>query len=267
VQGAFREVADALSNRRWLALQVDIGRPTLAAQSERARLAKLRYDNGAAPYLEVLDAQRDLLTVEQQLVQTRRALLSSQVACVPPWAAAPCSRHLHQLIAIADMTPQLKKKLIPAALVVAVLVLGYVAWQKMRPAGPVKVSSAAMAASKRPRSTSPPSWRAGSRNPRARGRLRQGRPAAGHHAGGLADGPARRSARRQQQALDTVVGAQAQVAMRESDKAAALAMVAQREANSMRPSAAWPVPNAVAEGARRCRNWTTTAPACAARPP
>ena len=80
VQGAFREVADALSNRRWLALQVDIGKTTLAAQSERARLAKLRYDNGAAPYLEVLDAQRDLLTVEQQLVQTRRALLSSQVS-------------------------------------------------------------------------------------------------------------------------------------------------------------------------------------------
>src|SRR5450830_1498723 len=45
VQGAFREVADALSNRRWLALQVDIGKTTLAAQSERARLAKLRYDN------------------------------------------------------------------------------------------------------------------------------------------------------------------------------------------------------------------------------
>ena len=80
VQGAFREVADALSNRRWLALQVDIGKTTLAAQSERARLAKLRYDNGAAPYLEVLDAQRDLLTVEQQLVQTRRALLFSQVS-------------------------------------------------------------------------------------------------------------------------------------------------------------------------------------------
>ncbi|MGK5077973.1 efflux transporter outer membrane subunit [Janthinobacterium sp. HLX7-2] len=80
VQGAFREVADALSNRRWLALQADIGKTTLAAQSERARLAKLRYDNGAAPYLEVLDAQRDLLTVEQQLVQTRRALLASQVS-------------------------------------------------------------------------------------------------------------------------------------------------------------------------------------------
>ncbi|MEG1116828.1 MAG: biotin/lipoyl-binding protein, partial [Janthinobacterium sp.] len=34
------------------------------------------------------------------------------------------------------MNAQLKKKLIPAARVVAVLVLGYVAWQKMRPTGP-----------------------------------------------------------------------------------------------------------------------------------
>lgn len=79
VQNAFREVADALSSRRWLAEQVRIGQATLAAQTERARLAKLRYDNGAAPYLEVLDAQRDLLGVQQQLVQTRRLLLSSQV--------------------------------------------------------------------------------------------------------------------------------------------------------------------------------------------
>ncbi|WP_038498545.1 efflux transporter outer membrane subunit [Janthinobacterium agaricidamnosum] len=80
VQNAFREVSDALSGRRWLAEQVRIQKTTLAAQTERARLAKLRYDNGAAPYLEVLDAQRDLLNVEQALVQTRRALLSSQVS-------------------------------------------------------------------------------------------------------------------------------------------------------------------------------------------
>ncbi|MET3133407.1 multidrug efflux system outer membrane protein [Oxalobacteraceae bacterium GrIS 1.11] len=80
VQNAFREVADALTGRRWLAEQVRIGLATLAAQTERARLAQLRYQNGAAPYLEVLDAQRDLLGVEQQLVQTRRLLLSSQVS-------------------------------------------------------------------------------------------------------------------------------------------------------------------------------------------
>ena len=79
VQGAFRDVADALSARRWLAEQLTIAQAALAAQTERARLSQLRYDNGAAAFLEVLDAQRDLLTAQQQLVQIRRSLLSSGV--------------------------------------------------------------------------------------------------------------------------------------------------------------------------------------------
>lgn len=79
IQAAFRDVSDALSARRWLADQVDVLRATVTAQSERARLAQLRYDHGASPYLEVLDAKRDLLAAQQQLVQTRRALLSSRV--------------------------------------------------------------------------------------------------------------------------------------------------------------------------------------------
>lgn len=80
VQAAFRDVSDALSTRRWLGEQMEIVRTTLAVQTERARLAKLRYDSGAARYLEVLDAERDLLGLEQQLVQTQRAWLSAQVA-------------------------------------------------------------------------------------------------------------------------------------------------------------------------------------------
>lgn len=80
VQGAFRDVSDALSARRWLDEQVTIARTGLATQAERARLSRLRYDNGAAAFLEVLDAQRDLLLAEQQLVQSKRALLSSRVS-------------------------------------------------------------------------------------------------------------------------------------------------------------------------------------------
>lgn len=80
VQGAFREVADALAERRWLGEQLATQRATLAAQNERARLARLRYDNGAAAYLEVLDAERDRFAAEQALVQTRRALLASGVS-------------------------------------------------------------------------------------------------------------------------------------------------------------------------------------------
>ena len=79
-EASLPDLSDALSAREWLTSQVGIARATLASQSERARLARLRYDNGATPFLEVLDAQRDLLAAQQQLVQTRAALLSSRVA-------------------------------------------------------------------------------------------------------------------------------------------------------------------------------------------
>lgn len=79
VQTAFREVADALAERRWLAEQVADQQATLLAQTERTRLAALRYQNGAAPYLEVLDAERDRFVAEQVLVSARRTLLSSSV--------------------------------------------------------------------------------------------------------------------------------------------------------------------------------------------
>lgn len=80
IQQAFREVADALSARAWLADQIAVGERAVRVQRERARLSQLRYDNGASPFLDVLDAQRDLLGAEQQLVQLRRALLGAGVA-------------------------------------------------------------------------------------------------------------------------------------------------------------------------------------------
>lgn len=80
VQAAFREVADALADRRWLARQVSIQRAIVATQTERTRLAQLRYQSGAASYLEVLDAERDRFAAEQLLVQTRRALLASSIS-------------------------------------------------------------------------------------------------------------------------------------------------------------------------------------------
>ena len=80
IQGAFRDVGDALSARAWLGDQVAVAQRALRVQRERARLSQLRFDSGAAPFLDVLDAQRDLLTAEQQLVQLRRAQLSAGVA-------------------------------------------------------------------------------------------------------------------------------------------------------------------------------------------
>ena len=79
VQSAFREVADALADRRWITRQVAVQQDTVTTLTERTRLAHLRYQSGAASYLEVLDAERDRFAAEQSLVQVRRALLASAV--------------------------------------------------------------------------------------------------------------------------------------------------------------------------------------------
>lgn len=80
IQAAFREVSDALSARVWLADQLAVAERAVQVQRERARLSQLRFDNGAAPFLDVLDAQRELLASEQQLAQLQRAMLSAGVA-------------------------------------------------------------------------------------------------------------------------------------------------------------------------------------------
>lgn len=73
----------------------------------------------------------------------------------------------------------------------------------------------------------------------------------------------------QQRAINGVASAAAQTAQRESDKLAAQAVVAQRESelDAARRRRRAPKPYR-AKAPRRSRNWTTTAPACAAsRPP
>jgi len=80
VQAAFRDVADALVERRQLAAQIVDARDMLAALRERARLADLRFANGRSTYLEVQDAQRDLFETEQAVVQLRLGYLASGVA-------------------------------------------------------------------------------------------------------------------------------------------------------------------------------------------
>lgn len=79
VQVAFHDVSVALDARQRLATQLVVQEQALAVQQQRARLSQLRFDHGAAAFLEVLDAQRDLLAAEQAVVQLRRALLSSRV--------------------------------------------------------------------------------------------------------------------------------------------------------------------------------------------
>ena len=77
VQSAFREVSDGLAGRRWLAQQVAAQEQGVAAQERIARLARLRYREGVADYLEVLDAERNLFSAQQQLLTTQRAYLQN----------------------------------------------------------------------------------------------------------------------------------------------------------------------------------------------
>jgi len=80
VQIAFREVSDALANRRYLAEQIVAQQRAVDAQSALTRLARLRYQNGVAQFLEVLDAERNLFAAQQTLVQLQGAQLSSLVS-------------------------------------------------------------------------------------------------------------------------------------------------------------------------------------------
>jgi NodT family efflux transporter outer membrane factor (OMF) lipoprotein len=79
IQSAFREVSDALAGRATLADQVRAQDNVTEAETVRLRLSTLRYENGVASYLELLDAQRSLFTARQQQVQTRLQLLQNQV--------------------------------------------------------------------------------------------------------------------------------------------------------------------------------------------
>ncbi|WP_426336275.1 efflux transporter outer membrane subunit [Pseudoduganella sp. R-31] len=79
IQQAFREVADALAARTYLGEQVAAQRAVQDAQAERLRLLQLRFENGVASSLDVLDAQRELFTAEQALVQARLLRTSSAI--------------------------------------------------------------------------------------------------------------------------------------------------------------------------------------------
>ncbi len=79
IQSAFREVADALAARTYLGEQVAAQRAVQDAQAERLRLLQLRFENGVASSLDVLDAQRELFTAEQALVQARLLRTTSAI--------------------------------------------------------------------------------------------------------------------------------------------------------------------------------------------
>ena len=79
IQVAFREVADALAGRATLGEQLRAQQAQADAEAARFNLSDLRYRNGVASYLDLLDAQRALFTARQAVVQARLAQLQNQV--------------------------------------------------------------------------------------------------------------------------------------------------------------------------------------------
>lgn len=79
IQSAFREVADALAGRATFGDQVRALAQQADAEGVRLRLATLRYENGVASSLDLLDAQRSQFAAQQALVQVRLASLQNQV--------------------------------------------------------------------------------------------------------------------------------------------------------------------------------------------
>ncbi|MEH6435019.1 efflux transporter outer membrane subunit [Massilia sp. DD77] len=80
IQTAFREVADALAGQATFSEQLRAQRAVAEAEADRFNLSDLRYRNGAASYLDLLDAQRSLFQAQQLAIQANLLRLQNQVS-------------------------------------------------------------------------------------------------------------------------------------------------------------------------------------------
>jgi multidrug efflux system outer membrane protein len=79
IQSAFREVADALVARGTLEDQLAAQDAFVKAQEQRVKLTDLRYKNGIASSTDRLNAERDLFSAQQALIQTRQLRLNNAI--------------------------------------------------------------------------------------------------------------------------------------------------------------------------------------------
>jgi len=71
IQGAFREVADALVARQLFDDQLAAQQDRVTAEQARLALSQQRYREGIESYLAVLDSQQDLYLAQNQLIEVR----------------------------------------------------------------------------------------------------------------------------------------------------------------------------------------------------
>ncbi|WP_092414700.1 efflux transporter outer membrane subunit [Collimonas sp. OK307] len=79
IQSAFREVSDALVARGTLEDQLAAQDAFVKAQEQRVKLTDLRYKNGIASSTDRLNAERDLFSAQQALIQTRQLRLNNAI--------------------------------------------------------------------------------------------------------------------------------------------------------------------------------------------
>jgi multidrug efflux system outer membrane protein len=79
---AFAEVEDNLANVRTLDDQAAATRDAVASASRALRIAQVRYNAGATGYLDAIDAQRSLLSIQRLETQIKGARATSTVALI-----------------------------------------------------------------------------------------------------------------------------------------------------------------------------------------
>ncbi len=79
IQTAFQEVSDALQARGSFTEQEQAQNALVTATRRSLTLAEARYEQGADDYLAVLDARRELLNAEQELVSVRLQKLANRI--------------------------------------------------------------------------------------------------------------------------------------------------------------------------------------------
>lgn len=77
IQNAFRDVNDALIDRKNTMEQLQIQEKQVSSLDNYARIARLRYENGYTSYIEVLDAERSLFNAQLTKAQTKDFLFQS----------------------------------------------------------------------------------------------------------------------------------------------------------------------------------------------
>jgi multidrug efflux system outer membrane protein len=77
---AFTEVSGVLDNKKMIEDQLKAHSELLKTSNEYYKLAKTRYDNGVDSYLTLLDAQRNLFSVQQNYVQQKTGQLVNSIS-------------------------------------------------------------------------------------------------------------------------------------------------------------------------------------------